>query len=482
MSMGEAGSLTVSSPVENTPITVTLAKPIPDPVFALTGTSNGGDAYTLRIVDQTINGDGNTTAFTFIIKEWEYLDGAHGAEETINWIAVKEGVHQLPDGRIIEAGTTVADHTNTAVGLTGGFVDPPVVVTSVMSNNDAIAVDSDPLNISAGGFNLRLEEEEAQDGVHGAETVGWIAIEGGGDNHSGTADTHGGITHRVQTLDLGANFIDAVVVGDSQTSIGGDPETETIDSQTNTTVDMHVLEEQSRDTETNHTREILGVVTFEEGLIPCLTAGTLIQTPGGLRAVERLQEGNAVSIYDTGTTEASEARVLIKIFRRKIGPKELARNPSLLPVRIRAETLGNGLPHRDLLVSRQHRMLVSSSIAERMFGSREVLVPAIRLTELPGIYVDETVRNVAYFHLLFEQHEVILAEGAPTESFLTGPEALKALPRDAREELFTIFPEIELQNHTPPPARPIPTGRRQKHLIRRHKLNAQKVLGVVENG
>ncbi len=476
MSIGEAGSLTVSSAVENTPITVTLSKPIPDPVFALTGTSDGTDPYTLRIIDQTIDGDGNTTAFTFIIKEWEYLDGGHAAEETINWIAVKEGVHELPDGRIIEAGTTEADHTNTAVALTGGFADPPVVVTSVMSNNDTVAVDSDPLNITAGGFNLRLEEEEAQDGIHDLETVGWIAIEGGGDNHSGTADTHDGVTHRVQTLDLGATFTNAVVIGDSQTRNGGDSKTEAIDSQTNTTADMFVREEQSRDSEIAHTRETFGVVTFEEGLIPCLTAGTLIQTPGGLRPVERLQEGNAVSVHTSGTGETGEARALIKIFRRRIGARELARNPRLLPVRIQTGALGNGLPHRDLLVSRQHRMLVSSKIAERMFGAREVLIAAIRLTELPGIFVDESVRSVGYFHLLFEQHEVIFAEGAPTESFFTGKEALKALPRAARDELFAIFPEIEARDYTPLPARPIPTGRFQKNLVRRHKLNARVLL------
>ena len=47
--------------------------------------------------------------------------------------------------------------------------------------------------------------------------------------------------------------------------------------------------------------------------------------------------------------------------------------------------LGNGLPRRDLLVSRQHRMLVRSSIAGRMFGDKEVLVAAHHLTALPGV-------------------------------------------------------------------------------------------------
>lgn len=209
----------------------------------------------------------------------------------------------------------------------------------------------------------------------------------------------------------------------------------------------------------------------------CFTAGTLIRTPGGQRPVEQLTVGNAITIYDPGDPAPDSAGLLIRIYRCQVGSHELARNPKLLPVKIEAGALGNGLPHRDLLVSRQHRMLVSSTIAERMFGTQDVLVAAIRLTELPGIYVDESVRNVEYFHLLMEKHEIVLAEGAPAESFFVGPEALKALPHEVREEIFTLFPEIELPGKASVPAHPIPTGRLQKRLIDRHRMNAKELLG-----
>ncbi len=55
-----------------------------------------------------------------------------------------------------------------------------MVVTSVMSNNDAIAFDSEPMSITSTGFDLRLEEEEAEDGINAPETMSWIAIQGGG--------------------------------------------------------------------------------------------------------------------------------------------------------------------------------------------------------------------------------------------------------------------------------------------------------------
>ena len=55
-----------------------------------------------------------------------------------------------------------------------------------------------------------------------------------------------------------------------------------------------------------------------------------------------------------------------------------------------------------------------------MFGQANVLVAAHRLTLMSGIYVDQTVRTIDYVHVLFDEHEIIFAEGAPSESLLLG--------------------------------------------------------------
>ena len=146
----------------------------------------------------------------------EYLDGPHGATETINWMAVEKGVHTLPDGRIIEADTTLADNTNSSVTLAGNFATTPVVLTSVMSENDTTTVDSDPLNITASGFTVRLQEEEAEDGNHANETVGWIAIQPGGDTIWGTAAAFDSLDENSDTLRLGATFINSIVLAETQ--------------------------------------------------------------------------------------------------------------------------------------------------------------------------------------------------------------------------------------------------------------------------
>ena len=105
-----------------------------------------------------------------------------------------------------------------------------------------------------------------------------------------------------------------------------------------------------------------------------------------------------------------------------------------------------------------------------------MLIPAIKLTALPGIYLDTTVPSVDYVHLLFERHEVIFAEDAPTESLFTGPEALKSVSEEAREEILSIFPELADLDYTPKAARLIPPGRRQKKLVERHLKNNRPLL------
>lgn len=205
--------------------------------------------------------------------------------------------------------------------------------------------------------------------------------------------------------------------------------------------------------------------------IPCFVAGAMIMTTRGEIAVEDLVEGDGiVTLCSNGGRHVM--REIRRIFRREV----VTTNPKLHPVRILAGALGNGAPKRDLLVSRQHRMLVQSKIADRMFGTPEVLIPAIKLTELPGIFVEEEVETVEYFHLLFDQHEVIYAEGAPTESLFTGPETLKAISPEAREEIMAIFPEIADLDYKPTPARYIPEGKQQKHLMARHLKNNKPCL------
>lgn len=204
---------------------------------------------------------------------------------------------------------------------------------------------------------------------------------------------------------------------------------------------------------------------FDLPIVPCFTAGTLIRTAGGERPVEELAVGDLVWTRDNGL------QPIRWIGRRVLRPAELAAQPNLRPIRIRAGALGAGQPARDLVVSPQHRILVRSSIAVRMFGAAEVLVAAKQLLSLPGIAIDEAARDVTYLHLMFDHHEVLVSNGAETESLYPGPVALAALGEAAAAEIHALFPELREDEGGFPPARPFVPGRLARKLAERHGKN-----------
>jgi VCBS repeat-containing protein len=176
--------------------------------------------------------------------------------------------------------------------------------------------------------------------------------------------------------------------------------------------------------------------------IPCFLRGTLILTERGPRAVEDLHPGDMILTADHGP------QPLRWIGLRRVSAEEMELNPQLCPIRLRAGSLGPGLPARDLKLSPQHRVVVR--------GNRgEVLVPVQKLLSLPGIARAPGTRRVAYYHLLFDRHEVIFAEGAATESLLLTPRALDGWPARAVEEIRALFPQAFRPAWQMPPARPI---------------------------
>ena len=211
------------------------------------------------------------------------------------------------------------------------------------------------------------------------------------------------------------------------------------------------------------------VLTFSGIEIICFCDGTEILTIDGPTTVEDLEEGDLVLTMDNGYQPVRW------IGCKALSSADLDASSKLRPIRIAAGALGHGTPAKDLMVSRQHRVLLRSSIAGRMFGVEEVLVAAVKLVGLPGIKIAEDVESVKYYHILFDRHEIIFSNGAATESLFTGPEALKAVSEDARAELIALFPDIT-ETTTRVAARLIPTkGKSLKRLVARHAKN-QKAL------
>ena len=205
--------------------------------------------------------------------------------------------------------------------------------------------------------------------------------------------------------------------------------------------------------------------------VVCFASGTLIQTATGERPVEELAIGDLVLTADNGL------RPIGWIGARTLSEADLQRKAELRPIRFRQGALGKGLPAMDLVVSPQHRILFRSRIAERMFGSREVLVAARLMLDLPGVEIAETSDGITYIHFMFDTHEVVFANNAPTESLFAGPQAILGLDAKAREEITMLFPELLQADANPVPARPFPSsGRRARKLVDRHLANKRSVV------
>ena len=188
----------------------------------------------------------------------------------------------------------------------------------------------------------------------------------------------------------------------------------------------------------NGAGDVTGTMDFFEieEIVPCFTPGTLIATPQGERLVEDLQVGDRVITRDNGIQEIKW------VGRKDLTGFDLARKPHFKPILIQQGALGNNLPEHDMLVSPNHRVLVANDKTALYFEEREVLVAAKHLTGLDG--VDEVESNgVAYIHVMFDSHEVILSNGAWTESFQPGDYSLKGIGNAQRQEILELFPELE---------------------------------------
>lgn len=169
--------------------------------------------------------------------------------------------------------------------------------------------------------------------------------------------------------------------------------------------------------------------------IICFANGTQIMTNRGTIAVENLRIGDMVLTRNDGY------QPIRWLGFRKLRKNELEANPKLRPVRIKAHAFGENLPGNDLVVSPQHRILVTSDLASEKFGSSDVLIPAVKLTDMEGIDQIDT-DFVAYFHILLDDHHVIYSNGVPSETLHTGPQAIRSLSHTAQAELREIFPDL----------------------------------------
>ena len=136
----------------------------------------------------------------------------------------------------------------------------------------------------------------------------------------------------------------------------------------------------------------------------CFLRGTRLLTPSGERKVEELRIGGLV------TTLRGEAKPITWIGRRVCRLSIGSKHPDgVLPVRVAKRALGPDAPHCDLFISQQHALWIDG-----------LFIKAMDLVNGSSITVHSTAEHseIEYLHVKIAQHDVIFAEGAPSETLL----------------------------------------------------------------
>jgi hypothetical protein len=167
----------------------------------------------------------------------------------------------------------------------------------------------------------------------------------------------------------------------------------------------------------------------------CFTSGTRVDTPDGPRRIEDLAPGDLV------TTLGNGSQPLRWVGLRHVPAVDMLMTPDLQPVEFAVGVIGNTGPLR---VSPQHRILLNDWRAQVFFGEDEVLIPAKAMVNGRTVRSVLPAVGVTYVHLLFDRHEIIVSEGALSESFHPGETGLLSLDDAQRHEVELLFPELEI--------------------------------------
>ena len=145
--------------------------------------------------------------------------------------------------------------------------------------------------------------------------------------------------------------------------------------------------------------------------IPCFTAGTIIATREGEKRIENLRPSDHVVTRDSGFVQIQA------ISQQSYSPAEQRLNIDFRPIVIPAGTFSNT---RDLHLSPAHRLMVTDSQAELLFGSSEVLVAAKTALSYAWVHQQPANFDVTYYHILLPTHELMMVEEMWAESLFLG--------------------------------------------------------------
>ncbi|MEW9298800.1 Hint domain-containing protein [Acetobacter oryzifermentans] len=145
----------------------------------------------------------------------------------------------------------------------------------------------------------------------------------------------------------------------------------------------------------------------DAGTLNCFLPGSMIRTCDGDVAVENIQIGDEVITFDWKNNKNIVRKVVWVGKARAVVRPELHDDEAGWPVRILKGAIADGVPYKDMLITPEHCLFL-----------KDRFVPARMLVNGVSIFYDKSITSYDYYHVETEQHSVITADGALTESYL----------------------------------------------------------------
>ena len=164
--------------------------------------------------------------------------------------------------------------------------------------------------------------------------------------------------------------------------------------------------------------------------------GTLIEGADGPIAVEDIDPGTMIRTVDNGLQPVRWVARCTPDFT------ERGASDDFLPVRVRADTMGELRPDTDLVVSSRFRFLLTGAGCRAAFGHDEMLAPVRAYTDGDRISPVYNVHALEFFNIMFDRHQLVRANGLVTESFHPGTYGMATMPPEVRREMMRLFPHL----------------------------------------
>ena len=186
----------------------------------------------------------------------------------------------------------------------------------------------------------------------------------------------------------------------------------------------------------------------------CFLRGTMIATPQGEQPVEALRAGELVSVLENGVRTA---RTITWAGSGRMDAASFGGRDEAFPIRIRRDAFAENLPHRDLLITPEHRVFVEGG-----------LIPARMLVNGRSICVERSLHQYEFFHVELERHGILVSEGLATESYFDS----------GNRNLFGDALGIPARAAASPPAAPLVVDRASVEPLWRRLANRARDIGM----